>query len=155
MEFGYPGFRARNFRVWSSGARSLGSPVSEFRNMAIHKGNESKESSNKSQFGDPEYGSLEFWESGAQSSAFPISEFRNMVIHEGNEHRESSNKVGDWISSIPHLRVAGAGVRSLPSRSLTKWDMKEASQGGPRNRGPEFRSPAFGVFLPQISQHDT
>src|ERR1700731_4867055 len=115
MEFGYPGFGVRNFRVWSSGAQSLG---------------------------------------------FPISEFCNMVIHEGNEHRESSNKVRDWISSIPHLGVAGdrvriSGVWSLPSQSLTKWDMKEASQGEPRNRGPEFRSPAFGVFLPQISQHDT
>src|ERR1700730_10961202 len=115
MEFGYPGFGVRNFRVWSSGAQSLGSPISEFRNMAIHKGNEHKESSNKSQFGDPEYGSPEFWESGARSSAFPISEFHNMVIHEGNEHRESSNK-GQRLD-IQHFPSRSGWRRSSDIRS--------------------------------------
>ena len=80
------------FRVQSSGSRSLAIPVSEFHNMEIHEGNEHRESSNKSKFGDLELQGSEFWGSGARSLVFPISEFCNMVIHEGNEHRESRNK---------------------------------------------------------------
>ena len=126
-------------------------PVSRFLNVAfgLHIGNEP---------GKVKTGAGRSSESGVRS--FPVSEFLNMVVIK----KRAQGQLGHMIRSsdilIFHLGVTRDGVQvsgvlSFPSRSLATWDMKEASQGEPRNRGPEFRSPAFGVFLPQISQHDT
>ena len=128
-----------NFRVQSSGSWSLAFPVSEFHNMVIHEGNEHRESSNESKFGDPEFGGSEFWESRAQSLVFPISEFHDMVIHKGNKHREGRNKsqrldIQDsssrsgwrWSLDIRSSEFWGSRARSFqnfPSQSFSMWNL--------------------------------
>ena len=39
----------------------------------------------------------------------------------------------------------------VSSQSLATWDMKEASQGEPRNRGPEFGNPALFSCLKSLN----
>ena len=107
--------------------------------MVIHEGNEHRESSNESKFGDLEFRGSEFWESGAQSLVFPVSEFHDMVIHEGNEHREGRNKswrldIQDssswsgwrWSLDIQSLEFWGSGARSFQnflSQSFSMWNL--------------------------------